>query len=132
MKPSPFDISCLGRKRVAGVTVFGFSIATPLNLFLTCLLHTRKANKDYFLFPSCSYQLDINVDKSADVLVHQKVLMEAKDPLRRPAFRVRFLRVKLLLMLVGVFFYRQLISVMTQLYLYWPVDACWILTSTYI
>lgn len=41
-----------------------------------------------------SYQLDINVDKSADVLVHQKVLAEAKDPLRRPAFRVRFLRVE--------------------------------------
>ncbi|KQJ92138.1 serine/threonine-protein kinase STY46 [Brachypodium distachyon] len=41
-----------------------------------------------------SYQLDINVDKSADVLVHQKVLAEAKDPLRRPAFRVRFLRIE--------------------------------------
>uniref|UniRef100_A0A0E0J750 non-specific serine/threonine protein kinase n=1 Tax=Oryza nivara TaxID=4536 RepID=A0A0E0J750_ORYNI len=39
-----------------------------------------------------SYQLDINVDKAEDVLVHQKVLAEAKDPDRRPAFHVRFLR----------------------------------------
>jgi hypothetical protein len=43
--------------------------------------------------------LDINVDKAADVIVHQKVLAEAKDPDRRPAFHARFLRVKLFLML---------------------------------
>jgi hypothetical protein len=47
-----------------------------------------------------SYQLDINVDKAADVLVHQNVLAEAKDPDRRPAFHVRFLRVKVFLILV--------------------------------
>ncbi|CAL4904088.1 unnamed protein product [Urochloa decumbens] len=41
-----------------------------------------------------SYQLDINVDKAADVLVHQSVLAEAKDPDRRPAFYVRFLRLE--------------------------------------
>ncbi|XP_062204130.1 serine/threonine-protein kinase STY46-like isoform X2 [Phragmites australis] len=41
-----------------------------------------------------SYQLDINVDRAADVLVHQKVLAEAKDPDRRPAFQVRFLRIE--------------------------------------
>ncbi|TVU50977.1 hypothetical protein EJB05_02376 [Eragrostis curvula] len=41
-----------------------------------------------------SYQLDINVDKAADVIVHQKVLAEAKDPDRRPAFHVRFLRIE--------------------------------------
>ncbi|KAG2555930.1 hypothetical protein PVAP13_8NG046201 [Panicum virgatum] len=41
-----------------------------------------------------SYQLDVNVDKAEDVLIHQKVLAEAKDPDRRPAFAVRFLRVK--------------------------------------
>ncbi|CAN6344490.1 unnamed protein product [Urochloa humidicola] len=41
-----------------------------------------------------SYQLDINVDKAADVLVHQSVLAEAKDPDRRPAFHVRFLRIE--------------------------------------
>ncbi|XP_052138871.1 serine/threonine-protein kinase STY46 isoform X2 [Oryza sativa Japonica Group] len=35
-----------------------------------------------------SYQLDINVDKAEDVLVHQKVLAEAKDPDRRPAFHI--------------------------------------------
>ncbi|KAG8093650.1 hypothetical protein GUJ93_ZPchr0012g21214 [Zizania palustris] len=40
-----------------------------------------------------SYQLDVNVDKAADVLVHQKVLAEAKDPERRPAFRVRFVKI---------------------------------------
>jgi len=41
-----------------------------------------------------SYQLDINVDKASDVLVHQNVLAEAKDPDRRPAFYVRFLRIE--------------------------------------
>ncbi|KAK3139388.1 hypothetical protein QOZ80_5AG0382470 [Eleusine coracana subsp. coracana] len=41
-----------------------------------------------------SYQLDINVDKAADVIVHQKVLAEAKDPDRRPAFYVRFLKIE--------------------------------------
>uniref|UniRef100_A0A804RGI0 non-specific serine/threonine protein kinase n=1 Tax=Zea mays TaxID=4577 RepID=A0A804RGI0_MAIZE len=35
-----------------------------------------------------SYQLDINVDKASDVLVHQNVLAEAKDPDRRPAFYI--------------------------------------------
>ncbi|EEC68910.1 hypothetical protein OsI_37582 [Oryza sativa Indica Group] len=44
------------------------------------------------LTSATSYQLDINVDKAEDVLVHQKVLAEAKDPDRRPAFHVRFLR----------------------------------------
>ncbi|XP_039824083.1 serine/threonine-protein kinase STY8-like isoform X2 [Panicum virgatum] len=41
-----------------------------------------------------SYQLDVNVDKAEDVLIHQKVLAEAKDPDRRPAFAVRFLRLE--------------------------------------
>ncbi|KAL6642304.1 hypothetical protein ACP70R_020485 [Stipagrostis hirtigluma subsp. patula] len=41
-----------------------------------------------------SYQLDINVDKAEDVIVHQRVLVEAKDPDRRPAFHVRFLRIE--------------------------------------
>lgn len=41
-----------------------------------------------------SYQLDVNVDKAEDVLIHQKVLAEAKDPDRRPAFVVRFLRLE--------------------------------------
>ncbi|KAL6640842.1 hypothetical protein ACP70R_021965 [Stipagrostis hirtigluma subsp. patula] len=41
-----------------------------------------------------SYQLDVNVDKAEDVLIHQKVLAEAKDPDRRPAFCVRFLRLE--------------------------------------
>ena len=35
----------------------------------------------------------MNIDKAEDVLIHQKVLAEAKDPDRRPAFAVRFLRV---------------------------------------
>jgi len=35
----------------------------------------------------------VNIDKAEDVLFHQKVLAEAKDPDRRPAFAVRFLRV---------------------------------------
>jgi hypothetical protein len=35
----------------------------------------------------------VNIDKAEDVLIHHKVLAEAKDPDRRPAFAVRFLRV---------------------------------------
>ncbi|XP_062197496.1 serine/threonine-protein kinase STY46-like [Phragmites australis] len=41
-----------------------------------------------------SYLLDVNVDKSEDVLIHQKVLAEAKDPARCLAFSVRFLRLE--------------------------------------
>ncbi|CAO2147763.1 unnamed protein product [Urochloa humidicola] len=41
-----------------------------------------------------SYQLDVNVDKAEDVLIHQKVLAEAEDPDKRPAFTVRFLRLE--------------------------------------
>ncbi|KAL6906119.1 hypothetical protein ACP4OV_003720 [Aristida adscensionis] len=44
--------------------------------------------------PTSFYQLDINVDKAEDVIVHRKVLAEAKDPDRRPAFHVRFLRIE--------------------------------------
>jgi hypothetical protein len=40
-----------------------------------------------------SYLLDVNVDKAEDVLLHQKILAEARDPEKRPAFRVRFLKV---------------------------------------
>jgi hypothetical protein len=43
----------------------------------------------------------VNVDKAEQVLIHQKVLAEAKDPDRRPAFAVRFLRV----MILHAFFY---------------------------
>ncbi|CAL4989476.1 unnamed protein product [Urochloa decumbens] len=41
-----------------------------------------------------SYQLDVNVDKAEDVLLHQKVLAEAEDPDKRPAFSIRFLRLE--------------------------------------
>ncbi|KAK3118465.1 hypothetical protein QOZ80_9BG0699500 [Eleusine coracana subsp. coracana] len=41
-----------------------------------------------------SYQLDVNIDKAEDVLIHQKVLAEAKDPNKRPAFTVRFVRLE--------------------------------------
>lgn len=37
--------------------------------------------------------LDVNLDKAEDVLIHQKILAEAKDPDKRPAFAVHFLRV---------------------------------------
>ncbi|XP_022685045.1 serine/threonine-protein kinase STY46 isoform X2 [Setaria italica] len=49
-----------------------------------------------------SYQLDVNVDKAEQVLIHQKVLAEAKDPDRRPAFAVRFLRLSALLSDIGL------------------------------
>ncbi|XP_042413886.1 serine/threonine-protein kinase STY46-like isoform X5 [Zingiber officinale] len=37
-----------------------------------------------------SYKLDLNVDRAEDVLIHQKILAEAKDPEKRPVFYVRF------------------------------------------
>ncbi|CAO2153164.1 unnamed protein product [Urochloa humidicola] len=48
----------------------------------------------HFAVLPTSYQMDVNVDKAQDVLIHQKVLAEAKDPDRRPAFTVRFLRLE--------------------------------------
>ena len=41
----------------------------------------------------CSYLLDLNVDRAEDVLLHQKILTEAKDPEKRPVFHVRFIKV---------------------------------------
>nr|CAB3489188.1 unnamed protein product [Digitaria exilis] len=41
-----------------------------------------------------SYMLDVNLDKAEDVLIHQKILAEAKDPDKRPAFAVHFLRLE--------------------------------------
>ncbi|XP_015073893.1 serine/threonine-protein kinase STY46-like [Solanum pennellii] len=38
-----------------------------------------------------SYGLDINVDKAEDVLLHQKILVRAKEPDNRPVYHVRFL-----------------------------------------
>ncbi|KAI3689383.1 hypothetical protein L2E82_47339 [Cichorium intybus] len=38
-----------------------------------------------------SYALDINLDRVEDVLLHQKLLILAKDPENRPVFHVRFL-----------------------------------------
>ncbi|RWW46139.1 hypothetical protein BHE74_00047951 [Ensete ventricosum] len=40
-----------------------------------------------------SYKLDLNVDRAEDVLIHQKVLAEAKDPDKRPVFHVRFMKI---------------------------------------
>ncbi|KAH7680844.1 Dual-specificity kinase protein [Dioscorea alata] len=39
-----------------------------------------------------SYLLDLNVDRAEDVLLHQKILTEAKDPEKRPVFHVRFIK----------------------------------------
>ncbi|WOL15548.1 serine/threonine-protein kinase STY46-like [Canna indica] len=41
-----------------------------------------------------SYKLDLNVDRADDVLIHQKVLAEAKDPDKRPVFHVRFQKIE--------------------------------------
>ncbi|XP_030465311.1 serine/threonine-protein kinase STY46-like isoform X4 [Syzygium oleosum] len=38
-----------------------------------------------------SYLLDVNMDRVEDVLLHQKLLIQAKEPGRRPVFHVRFL-----------------------------------------
>ncbi|XP_039117118.1 serine/threonine-protein kinase STY46-like [Dioscorea cayenensis subsp. rotundata] len=39
-----------------------------------------------------SYQLDVNLDKAEDVLLHRRILTEAKDPDKRPVFHVRFMK----------------------------------------
>ncbi|KAH7674504.1 hypothetical protein IHE45_08G077900 [Dioscorea alata] len=39
-----------------------------------------------------SYQLDVNLDKAEDVLLHRRILTEAKDPNKRPVFHVRFMK----------------------------------------
>lgn len=41
-------------------------------------------------FPA-SYALDINMDRVEDVLLHQRLLVLAKDPVNRPVFHVRLL-----------------------------------------
>lgn len=41
-----------------------------------------------------SYGVDINVDRAEIVLLHQKLLEDAKDPLKRPAFHVRFMKLE--------------------------------------
>ncbi|XP_074371272.1 serine/threonine-protein kinase STY8-like isoform X2 [Apium graveolens] len=38
-----------------------------------------------------SYALDINMDRVEDVLLHQRLLAQAKDPDSRPVFNVRFM-----------------------------------------
>ncbi|KAG6490996.1 hypothetical protein ZIOFF_052328 [Zingiber officinale] len=52
---------------------------------------------------TCSYKLDLNVDRAEDVLIHQKILAEAKDPEKRPVFYVRFQKV---LCTCDCFFYK--------------------------
>ncbi|KAH7672003.1 hypothetical protein IHE45_09G025300 [Dioscorea alata] len=41
---------------------------------------------------SSSYQLDVNLDKAEDVLLHRRILTEAKDPNKWPVFHVRFMK----------------------------------------
>ncbi|RWR86867.1 Protein kinase domain-containing protein [Cinnamomum micranthum f. kanehirae] len=41
-----------------------------------------------------SYGLDVNMDRVEDVLLHQKILAQAKDPEKRPAFHVRFIETR--------------------------------------
>ncbi|KAI3408099.1 uncharacterized protein J3R85_020430 [Psidium guajava] len=38
-----------------------------------------------------SYLLDVNMDRVEDVLLHQKLLIQAREPGKRPVFHVRFL-----------------------------------------
>ncbi|XP_018674129.2 serine/threonine-protein kinase STY17-like isoform X1 [Musa acuminata AAA Group] len=41
-----------------------------------------------------SYKLDLDVERAEDVLIHKKILEEAKDPDKRPVFHVRFLKLE--------------------------------------
>lgn len=41
----------------------------------------------------CRYALDVNIERAEDVLTHKLLLAEAKDPEKRPVFRVRAVHV---------------------------------------
>ncbi|KAH0679962.1 hypothetical protein KY290_023754 [Solanum tuberosum] len=51
----------------------------------------REQLDSHFARLPASYGLDINVDKAEDVLLHQKILVRAKEPDNRPVYHVRFL-----------------------------------------
>ncbi|KAJ0751493.1 putative ACT domain-containing protein [Helianthus annuus] len=51
----------------------------------------REQLEAHFSRLPASYALDINMDRVEDVLLHQKLLVLAKDPENRPVFHVRFL-----------------------------------------
>jgi len=40
------------------------------------------------------YALDVNVERADDVVTHQRLLEEARDPERRPALSVRVVQVR--------------------------------------
>nr|CAB3457758.1 unnamed protein product [Digitaria exilis] len=42
---------------------------------------------------SCSYAMDVNVERAEDVLTHKRLLEQARDPAQRPAFAVRAVQV---------------------------------------
>jgi hypothetical protein len=41
----------------------------------------------------CRYALDVNAERAEDVVTHQRLLEEARDPQRRPALAVRVVQV---------------------------------------
>ncbi|CAL5090456.1 unnamed protein product [Urochloa decumbens] len=54
----------------------------------------REQLEAHFARLPVSYRLNSDIEKVEDILIHQKVLAEAKDSDRRPAFAVRFLRLE--------------------------------------
>ncbi|URE12335.1 kinase family [Musa troglodytarum] len=56
--------------------------------------HFKEQFDAHFSRLPASYKLDLNVDRAEDVLIHQKVLAEAKDPDKRPVFHVRFIKLE--------------------------------------
>ncbi|XP_010241746.1 PREDICTED: serine/threonine-protein kinase STY8-like [Nelumbo nucifera] len=57
----------------------------------TCNPELREQLDAHFNRLPASYALDVNMDRVEDVLIHQKLLAQAKDPERQPVFHVRFL-----------------------------------------
>ena len=51
----------------------------------------REQLDSHFARLPASYGLDINMDRAEDVLLHQKILVRAKDPDNQPAYHVRYL-----------------------------------------
>ncbi|KAG2633801.1 hypothetical protein PVAP13_2NG294900 [Panicum virgatum] len=54
----------------------------------------REQLEAHFARLPMSYQINLDIDKAEDILIHKKVLAEAKDSDKRPAFAVRFLRLE--------------------------------------
>lgn len=77
-------------------------VVAVLRFFCMLLWLTRDCSFVLTLLMFCSYGVDVYIERVEDVLVHQQLLADAKDPEKRPAFHVRFVEVFAYYVCVGV------------------------------